>query len=196
MIQREYEVQQMVQLMQTVSPESPIYPILLTNVIESMTLANREQLIGQLEAAAQPSEEEMAAAEEARQAELAFKDAQTQYLAAQAMEAAAHGEKYRMEVEEEPKQTALEFERIEMEKARAAAQNMIEGTNDDGEFERRMRVLSALQDERRIALEEKNAASNAASQAHAADMSARKAQAEQAMGQQMQPPGPPPGVGI
>jgi hypothetical protein len=44
-IAREYEVTQLVQLLQTMQQENPIYPVLIQSIIENMNLANREELI-------------------------------------------------------------------------------------------------------------------------------------------------------
>ena len=41
-IAREYEVTQLVQLLQTMSPESPLYPALIQSIIDNMNLSNRE----------------------------------------------------------------------------------------------------------------------------------------------------------
>ena len=40
-IAREYEVTQLVQLLQTMSPETPMYPELIKSIVDNMSLANR-----------------------------------------------------------------------------------------------------------------------------------------------------------
>ena len=54
-VAREYEVTQLVQLLQTMSPESPAYPLLIESIVSNMSLTNREQIIQVLRQANQPT---------------------------------------------------------------------------------------------------------------------------------------------
>ena len=54
-VAREYEVTQLVQLLQTMSPESPAYPLLIESIVSNMSLTNREQIIQVLRQANQPN---------------------------------------------------------------------------------------------------------------------------------------------
>lgn len=54
MVAREYEQQQMVGLMQTLGPSSPITPVLLQGIIQGSSLANREEIVGTLQQMSQP----------------------------------------------------------------------------------------------------------------------------------------------
>ena len=54
MVAREYEQQQLVGLMQTLGPTSPITPVLLQGIIQSSSLSNREDIISQLQKMAAP----------------------------------------------------------------------------------------------------------------------------------------------
>jgi hypothetical protein len=54
MVAREYEQQQLVGLMQTLGPSSPITPVLLQGIIQSSSLSNRDAIIGQLQGMSQP----------------------------------------------------------------------------------------------------------------------------------------------
>ena len=56
-VAREYEVTQLVQLLQTMSPESPAYPMLIESIVGNMSLTNRDQIIETLRQANQPSPE-------------------------------------------------------------------------------------------------------------------------------------------
>ena len=53
-IAREYEVTQLVQLLQTMPAENPAYQLLVSNVVESMNLSKREQILAELAKANQP----------------------------------------------------------------------------------------------------------------------------------------------
>jgi len=57
-IAREYEVTQLVQLLQTMSPDSPMYPMLVESIVDNMGLANREAIIQQLQNVNKPNPEE------------------------------------------------------------------------------------------------------------------------------------------
>jgi len=54
-IAREYEVTQLVQLLQTLGQDSPMYPMLVEAVIENMSLSNREGMITKLREINQPN---------------------------------------------------------------------------------------------------------------------------------------------
>jgi hypothetical protein len=56
-IAREYEVTQLVQLLQTLGQDSPMYPMLVSAVIDNMGLSNREELMAQMQQASQPNPE-------------------------------------------------------------------------------------------------------------------------------------------
>jgi hypothetical protein len=79
-IAREYEVTQLVQLLQTMSQDSPLYPTLIQSIIDNMNLANREELQAKLQQAmeqGQPSPEEQQMQMAVQQAQLQFQQSQT-----------------------------------------------------------------------------------------------------------------------
>jgi len=53
-IAREYEVTQLVQLLQTMPAESPMYSILVESIVDSMNLSRREEIITTIKQANQP----------------------------------------------------------------------------------------------------------------------------------------------
>ena len=65
-IAREYEVTQLVQLLQTMPAESPMYSILVESIVESMNLSRREEIISTIKQANQPPspQEQQAAMQE------------------------------------------------------------------------------------------------------------------------------------
>jgi hypothetical protein len=85
-VAREYEVTQLVQLLQTMSPESPMYPMLIESIVDNMGLANREQIIGQLRQANQPNPEQQQAAQIAQQLQMATAQAQLEQMQAMTAE--------------------------------------------------------------------------------------------------------------
>tara|TARA_R110002096_G_scaffold33157_4_gene95989 strand:+ start:1320 stop:3350 length:2031 start_codon:yes stop_codon:yes gene_type:complete len=149
-IAREYEVTQLVQLLQTMSPDTPMYPKLVMSIIDNMNLSNREELIATLEQANQPNPQAAEAAKATQDAELQFQASQTAALNGQAKESEARAMKAMVEAETIPKE--LEIDRI-----KAATTNLLAGTADDKEFDRRLKISGQLLKERDIAVKEVNA---------------------------------------
>jgi len=69
-VAREYEVTQLVQLLQTMSPESPAYPLLIESIVSNMSLTNRDQIIQVLRQANQPTPEQQQETQVRKQMEL------------------------------------------------------------------------------------------------------------------------------
>jgi hypothetical protein len=153
-IAREYEVTQLVQLLQTMSPDQPMYPKLVTSIIDNMNLSNREELIATLEQANQPNPEAQQAAQAAQQAQLAFQASQTAALQGQAQESQARAQKLITEAQAIPAE--LQIDRI-----KAATTNLKTGDADDKEFEKRLKISEQLLKEREVAVKEGNVASQA-----------------------------------
>ena len=151
-IAREYEVTQLVQLLQTMSPDTPMYPKLVMSIIDNMNLSNREELIATLEQANQPNPQAQEAAQAAQQAQLAFQASQTAALQGQAAEAQARAQKLITEAQAIPQE--LEIDRI-----KAITTNLEVGDADDKEFERRIKMSKEMLKEREIAIKEREAAS-------------------------------------
>ena len=146
-IAREYEVTQLVQLLQTMSPDTPMYPQLIQSIIDNMNLSNREQLIASLQQANQPNPEAQQAQQAAQQAQLDFQASQAAALNGQASESQARAQKIAMETQAIPQE--LEIQRI-----KAVTTNLQAGTEDDKEFEKRLKVSEQLLKEREIAVKE------------------------------------------
>ena len=136
-IAREYEVTQLVQLLQTTGQDSPVYPMLIEAVIQNMNLSNRDELIAQLQESQKPNPEQEQRQQMAMQVEMAKEQATAAALNAQAAEANARAEKYRMEA-------SLEQYDKETSRIKAVATNIKEGDADDKEFERRYRIAELM----------------------------------------------------
>jgi hypothetical protein len=145
-IAREYEVTQLVQLLQTMSPESPLYPALIQSIIDNMNLSNREQLIQTLQEAGQPSPEAQQAQQAAQQAQMEFQQSQTNALNGQGAESQARAAKIAAETKAIPVE-------LEIDQIKAVTSNLAAGDADDKEFERRLRVADAALKEKRLNLD-------------------------------------------
>ena len=152
-IAREYEVTQLVQLLQTMSPDTPMYPKLVMSIIDNMNLSNREELIATLEQANTPNPEaeqaQQQAAQAAQQAEMAFKAAQSAALNGQAQESAARSQKMQVEAQAIPQET-------EIARIKAVTTNLQAGDEDDKEFQKRLEISKQLLKEREVAVKEGN----------------------------------------
>ena len=139
-IAREYEVTQLVQLLQTMPADNPAYPMLVENIIENMNLANREEMIAKIRQAQQvtPEQQQMQQMqqqiEQQRiQLELAKEQATAAALNAQAAEANARAAKYQVEAQ-------VEQYNAETQRIKAVSTNLDQGSADDKEFEKRMKL--------------------------------------------------------
>ena len=150
-IAREYEVTQLVQLLQTMSPDTPMYPKLVMSIIDNMNLSNREELIQTLEQANTPNPEaEQAAqqaAQQAQQAQLALQTAQAAALNGQAQESSARSSKLTAEAQAVPQE-------LEIDRMKAVTSNLQVGDADDKEFEKRLAISAQLLKEREVAVKE------------------------------------------
>ena len=142
-IAREYEVTQLVQLLQTMDRQSPLYNTLIQSIIDNMNLSNREELLAAMQQAMQPNPQQQQLAQAAQQAQLEFQQSQTAALAAQAQESTARATKLAAEAQAVPQE--LEIDRIN-----AVTRNLREGDAEDKEFERRMKVADTLLKEKQI----------------------------------------------
>jgi len=156
-IAREYEVTQLVQLLQTMSPDTPMYPKLVMSIIDNMNLSNREELIATLEQANQPNPEAQQAQQMAQQAQMEFQQSQTAALNGQAQESQARAQKIAVEAQAIPQE--LEIDRI-----KAVTTNLKAGDADDKEFQKRLEISKQLLKEREVAVKESNVSPEATPQ--------------------------------
>ena len=148
-IAREYEVTQLVQLLQTMKQDSPLYPVLVQSIIDNMNLSNREELIATLQKAAQPDPQAQQMQQMAAQAQMEFQQAQTAALQGQAQESMARAQKIGVEAQIMPQE-------LEIDKLKAITTNIRQGEEDDKEFERRLKIADTLLKERDLDIKEKN----------------------------------------
>jgi len=136
-IAREYEVTQLVQLLQTLGQDSPMYPMLVMSVIDNMGLSNREEMIAQLQQLSQPNPEAQQAQQQQLQLQLAAAQAQVQLLQSQTQENQAKANKLSVEAQLEPQV-------VQAKLAAALSNNLEVGGEDDAEFARRAKVAELM----------------------------------------------------
>jgi len=146
-IAREYEVTQLVQLLQTMQQDNPMYSQLIMSIVDNMNLSNREELIMALQQANQPNPQAQQAQQAAQQAQMEFQKSQTAALQGQASESRARAQKLAAEAQAVPQE--LEIDRI-----KAVTTNLKKGDADDKEFQKRLKISEQLLKEREVAVKE------------------------------------------
>ena len=135
-IAREYEVSQLISLLQTMSPDSPLYPSLIESVVENMNLGNREELLATLKKASEPNPEEQKKQAEQEKLQLATMKAQIGVLASTAKGEDARAVKYLAEAHAVPIETQAKLIQASMGDLQADA----EATD----FSQRIQVLDRM----------------------------------------------------
>ena len=146
-IAREYEVTQLVQLLQTMQQDNPMYSQLIMSIVDNMNLSNREELIMALQQANQPNPQAQQAQQAMQQAQMEFQKSQTAALQGQASESQARAQKLAAEAQAVPQE--LEIDRI-----KAVTANLKQGDADDKEFQKRLKISEQLLKEREVAVKE------------------------------------------
>jgi hypothetical protein len=131
-IAREYEQQQLIALLQTLGPDTPVLPMILKGIIASSSLPNRAEMIQQLDQMMQPTPEQQQAAEEVKQVNKAKAIAEVKVLESTAM-------KYMAEAQQNAVETQLMPQETQAKIISGLSQN-IRGENTNGEFERRAKI--------------------------------------------------------
>ena len=149
-IAREYEVTQLVQLLQTMQQDSPMYPLLMQSIIDNMNLSNREELIAAMQQASQPNPQAQQMAMMAQQAQIELQQSQTAALQGQAAESQARAGKLAVESQIAPQELQIDF-------VNAVTKNLKEGDQEDKEFERRLKVADRLLKKREMEAKTQNA---------------------------------------
>lgn len=149
---REYEQQQLISLMQTLGPESPIVPLLLKSIVEKSSIANREELMLKLEEMSKPNPEAQKAAMEQQQMQIQTMQAQLQELQAKAEKYSAEAEKAKAEAQAVPIEAQAKL-------AGALATNL-DDNNEAADFQRRLEITDRALKEKELNLKEQDTISN------------------------------------
>jgi hypothetical protein len=107
MVAREYEQQQLVGLMQTLGPTSPITPVLLQGIIQSSSLSNRDDIIAQLQKMSQPDPQAQQVQQQMQHVALATAEATLQKTQAEAALAQASAQKVGAQTQVIPIETQI-----------------------------------------------------------------------------------------
>ena len=142
---REFEQQQMIGLLQTLGPDTPVLPLILKGILSNSSLSNRAELLQALNQMSQPSPEAQQAQMQQQQAQMALMQAQLAELQAKAQREQAEAAKAAAEAQAVPQ--------IAQAKLVAALSTNLNEDNEGKDFERRVKLAE-------IALKEKDIDSN------------------------------------
>ena len=152
-IAKEHEQQQLIGLMQTLGPTSPIVPILLRSIIATSGLLNKEQLMMQLDEMSQPDPQAQQMQEQQNQLQMALVQAQANELNARAQESAADAQEAQARAQKLMTETSLLDDKAKIDLIRTLTANI--NTKDKNEFDKRVKTAEVLLKERDIDSNEK-----------------------------------------
>ena len=152
-IAKEHEQQQLIGLMQTLGPTSPIVPILLRGIVATSSLINKEQLMMQLDEMSQPDPQAQQMQEQQNQLQMALVQAQANELNARAQESAADAQEAQARAQKLIIETSLLDDKAKIDLIRTLTANI--NTKDKNEFDKRVKTAEVLLKERDIDSNEK-----------------------------------------
>jgi hypothetical protein len=142
MMAREYEQQQLIGLLQTLGPDTPVLPVLLKGIIGNSSLSNRAELMQTLDQMSQPSPEQQQMQQMAQQMQMEQSQATTASLQARAQRDQAEAQKTVVETQLLPEELKA--------KVISSLSTNIEGENADKEFEKRAKIAELMLKEKDI----------------------------------------------
>lgn len=139
---REYEQQQLIGLLQTLGPDTPVLPIILKGIIANSSLSNRAEMEAALTQMSQPNPEQQQQQQIAAQMQMEQAQATTQSLQARAMRDQAEAQKTVVETQLLPEELKA--------KVISSLSTNIDGQNQDNEFEKRAKIADLMLREKDI----------------------------------------------
>ena len=146
---REFEQQQLIGLLQTLGPNTPVLPLLLKGILSNSSLSNRAELMEGLDKMSQPDPQAAQMQQEQQAAQAELLSAQTADLQASAMSKQADAQKTQMEAQMIPEEHRVKV-------VQAAATNLNQGDS----FEQRLKLADMMLKEKAVNLKQADIASN------------------------------------
>jgi hypothetical protein len=149
---REFEQQQMIGLLQTLGPNTPVLPLILKGILQNSSLSNRGELMKALDQMSQPNPEAQKAQQEQQMAQMQLAQAQVADLNSKAQKQSAEAQKTMIEAQIAPE--------VAKAKVIAALSTNLDENNEAKDFERRLKLAElSLKEEdirsnERIAMEQ------------------------------------------
>jgi hypothetical protein len=146
---REFEQQQMIGLLQTLGPNTPVLPLILKGILQNSSLSNRGELMQALDQMSQPNPQ-------AQQAEQAQQEAAMQLAQAQVADLQSKAQKQQAEAQKTMVETQMIPEEQRVKLVQAASTNLDNG----GDFEKRLKLADMMLKEKQVNLKAADIASN------------------------------------
>lgn len=134
-IAREYEQTQLINLLKTLGPDTPVMPVLLKGILSNSSISNKSELMEALEKMSQPNPEQQKAAQEAQMLQKAELVAKVKKTEAEAQKAAVEAQIAPM---------------VAKAKVIAALSNNLDEDQEGKDFERRTRLAELMLQEKDI----------------------------------------------
>lgn len=139
---REYEQQQLIGLLQTLGPNTPVLPVILKGIIANSSLSNRAEMEAALEKMSQPNPQEAQIQQMAAQLQMQQSQATTASLQARAQKDAADAQKTMIEAQMAPQEMQL--------KAAETLSKVNKPQKEMTDFEKRLKIGELALKERDI----------------------------------------------
>jgi hypothetical protein len=133
---REYEQQQLIGLLQTLGPNTPVLPIILKGIIGNSSLSNRAELEQALTQMSQPDPQQAQMQQMALQMDMQQKQATTQSLQARAQRDSAEAAKTVVETQMMPEELRA--------KVISSLSTNIDSKNQESEFAKRAKIAELM----------------------------------------------------
>jgi hypothetical protein len=135
---REYEQQQLIGLLQTLGPDTPVLPIILKGIIANSSLSNRAEMEAALEQMSQPNPEQQQMQQVQAQLAMQTQQAQIKQLDASAAKDMADAQKTMVEAQLAPKE-------VEAKVLSAVSRNLPSQDDEaNREFDRRVKIADLM----------------------------------------------------
>jgi len=146
---REFEQQQMIGLLQTLGPNTPVLPLILKGILQNSSLSNRGELMQALQQMSQPNPEAQQAAQAQQMAQMQLAQAQVADLQSKAQKQQAEAQKAMMEAQLMPEEHRVKV-------IQAAATNI----DQSSDFDKRLKLADMMLKEKTVNLKAADIASN------------------------------------
>jgi hypothetical protein len=133
---REFEQQQLIGLLQTLGPNTPVLPLILKGILQNSSLTNRGELIATLDQMSQPNPEAQQSEMQQQQMQMALLQAQIEDLQAKTQKSQADAQKAMVEAEVAPQLAQAKFI--------SALSTNLDEDNESKDFQRRVKMTELM----------------------------------------------------
>lgn len=147
MMAREHEQQQLIALLQTLGPNTPVLPVLLKGIIQNSSLQNKEELAATLDKMAQGDPQQAQAMQQAQQMDMQVKQAQLQLVQSQSKNYEASANAKMVEAQLMPQELQAKI-------VSSLSTNLPNDQKNDKDFEKRAKIAELMLKEKDISSKE------------------------------------------